>query len=347
MRAIHVWSVGFVLACLTGSALANDTYLFLTEIPIGGEGGWDILTIDSPANRLYLSHATKVVVVDLNKNAVVGEVADTPGVHAFVAVPEFQRGFSSNGKEAKSSVVDLITLKTISKIDTGQSPDAIVYEPRHREVYVFNHTGNSATVIDAKSATVSATISLGGSPEFAAVDEKAGRIYCNIEDRSEVAVIDSAKHEVVARWPIAPGEEPSGIALDAAHHRLFATCHNKMMVMLDTETGKVVANVPIGVGVDGCAFDDASQLAFASCGDGTTTIAKEETPQKLTVVQTLKTERGARTMALDPKTHRIYLPTAQFQPAPSPSPGASLARPTIVPNTLKLLVYGPSEQAKH
>jgi len=343
MRAIHVWSVGFVLACLTGSALANDTYLFLTEIPIGGEGGWDILTIDSPANRLYLSHATKVVVVDLNKNAVVGEVADTPGVHAFVAVPEFQRGFSSNGKEAKSSVVDLITLKTISKIDTGQSPDAIVYEPRHREVYVFNHTGNSATVIDAKSATVSATISLGGSPEFAAVDEKAGRIYCNIEDRSEVAVIDSAKHEVVARWPIAPGEEPSGIALDAAHHRLFATCHNKMMVMLDTETGKVVANVPIGAGVDGCAFDDASQLAFASCGDGTTTIAKEETPQKLTVVQTLKTERGARTMALDPKTPRIYLPTAQFQPAPSPSPGASPARPTIVPNTLKLLVYGPGK----
>ena len=343
MRAIHVWSVGFVLACLTGSALANDTYLFLTEIPIGGEGGWDILTIDSPANRLYLSHATKVVVVDLNKNAVVGEVADTPGVHAFVAVPEFQRGFSSNAKEAKSSVVDLITLKTISKIDTGQSPDAIVYEPRHREVYVFNHTGNSATVIDAKSATVSATISLGGSPEFAAVDEKAGRIYCNIEDRSEVAVIDSTKHEVVARWPIAPGEEPSGIALDAAHHRLFATCHNKMMVMLDTETGKVVANVPIGAGVDGCAFDDASQLAFASCGDGTTTIAKEETPQKLTVVQTLKTERGARTMALDPKTPRIYLPTAQFQPAPSPSPGASPARPTIVPNTLKLLVYGPGK----
>ena len=347
MRVMRKLMAASAPAFLCGAAAANQPYQFLTEIPIGGEGGWDILTIDSPANRLYLSHATKVVVVDLNKNAVVGEVADTPGVHAFVAVPEFQRGFSSNGKEAKSSVVDLITLKTISKIDTGQSPDAIVYEPRHREVYVFNHTGNSATVIDAKSATVSATISLGGSPEFAAVDEKAGRIYCNIEDKSEVAVIDSTKHEVVARWLIAPGEEPSGIALDAAHHRLFATCHNKMMVMLDTETGKVVANVPIGAGVDGCAFDDASQLAFASCGDGTTTIAKEETPQKLTVVQTLKTERGARTMALDPKTHRIYLPTAQFQPAPSPSPGASPARPTIVPNTLKLLVYGPSEQAKH
>jgi YVTN family beta-propeller protein len=332
---------------LGSAALADDAYKFLNEIPIGGEGGWDILTIDSPANRLYLSHATKVVVIDLNKNAVAGEIADTPGVHAFVAVPEFQRGFSSNGKEAKSSVVDLTTLKTISKIDTGQSPDAVVYEPRHREVYIFNHTGNSVTVIDAKSATVSATIPLGGSPEFAVVDEKTGRVYCNIEDKSEVAVIDSGTHEVVAHWPIAPGEEPSGIALDAAHHRLFAGCHNKMMVMLDTETGKVVAKVTIGAGVDGCAFDDASQFAFASCGDGTTTIAKEETPQKLSVVQTLKTERSARTMALDPKTHRIYLPTAQFQPAPSPSPGASPARPTILPNTLKLLVYGPSEQAKH
>jgi DNA-binding beta-propeller fold protein YncE len=178
-------------------------------------------------------------------------------------------------------------------------------------------------------------------------DSAAGRVYCNIEDKSEVAVINAAKHEVVARWPVAPGTEPSGIALDAAHHRLFATCHNKMMVMLDTETGKVVATVPIGAGVDGCAFDDATQLAFASCGEGTTTIAKEEMPDKLTVVQTLKTERGARTMTLDPKTHRIYLPSAQFQPPPSPAPGASPARPPIVPNTLKLLVYGPAESANH
>jgi len=202
-------------------------------------------------------------------------------------------------------------------------------------------------VIDAKEAKAVATIPLGGGPEFAAVDETAGRIYCNIEDKNEVAVIDTAKHEVIARWPLAPGEGPSGIALDAAHHRLFATCHNKMMVMLDTETGKVITTVPIGAGVDGCAFDETTQLAFASCGEGTTTIAKEETPEKLSVVQTLKTERGARTMALDPKTHRIYLPSAQFQPPPSPSPGASPARPTIVPNTLKLLVYGPTESAKH
>jgi YVTN family beta-propeller protein len=326
--------------------MGSGPYQFITEIPIGGEGGWDILTIDSAASRLYLSHATKVVVVDLRKNAVIGGIADTPGVHGFVAIPEIQRGFSSNGKESKSSVVDLTTLKTVSKINTGPNPDAIVYEPRHGEIYVFNHTGNSVTVINAKAATVSATIPLGGNPEFAVVDENAGRIYCNIEDKSEVAVIDVDKHEVVAHWSLAPGEEPSGIALDAKHHRLFSGCHNKMMVMLDTESGKVVGTVPIGAGVDGCAFDDATQLAFASCGDGTTTIAREEGPDKLTVIQTLNTERGARTIAIDPKTHRIYLPSAQFQPLPSPSPGMSPGRPSVVPNTLKLLVYGAAESVK-
>ncbi|MEY2555764.1 MAG: hypothetical protein QOF93_908 [Verrucomicrobiota bacterium] len=338
--------LGLIAFCEV-TVVAQEPYKFLNEIPIGGEGGWDILTIDSEAGRLYLSHATKVVVVDLDHNTLVGEIGDTLGVHAFMPVPELQRGFSSNGKESKSSVVDLTTLKTLSKIETGQNPDAIAYEPQRAEVYIFNHTGNSATVVDANQVKVTATIPLGGGPEFAVADANAGRVYSNIEDKSEVAVINAAKHEVIARWPVAPGTEPSGIALDAVHHRLFATCHNKMMVMLDTETGKVVATVPIGTGVDGCAFDETTQLAFASCGEGTTTIAKEETPDKLTVVQTLKTERGARTIALDPKTHRIYLPSAQFQPPPSPSPGASPARPTIVPNTLKLLIYGPTEATKH
>jgi YVTN family beta-propeller protein len=342
--SIPRWIAGCWLGLVGWAAMGNGPYQFVTEIPIGGEGGWDILTIDSAASRLYLSHATKVVVVDLTKNAVVGEISDTPGVHAFVAVPELQRGFSSNGKESKSSVVDLTTLKTTSKIDTGQNPDAIVYEPRHGEIYVFNHGGNSVTVINSKNC-VSATIPLGGNPEFAVVDEAAGRVYCNIEDKSEVAVVDADKHEVVAHWSLAPGEGPSGIALDARHHRLFSGFHNKMMVMLDTESGKVIDTVPIGAGVDGCAFDDATHLAFASCGDGAATIASEETPDKLTVLQTLKTERGARTMALDPKTHRLYLPSAQFQLPPSP--GTAPGRPSVVPNTLKLLVYGPAESARH
>lgn len=334
------------LAFVYAMSAAEGPYKFLTEIPIGGEGGWDILTVDSPAHRLYLSHATKVVVVDLTKNAVAGEITDTPGVHGFAVAPEVQRGFSTNGKESKVSVVDLKTLSTISKVDSGENPDALVYEPRRGEVYVFNHTGKSATVIDAKTATVVSTIPLGGSPEFAVVDSAGGHVYCNLEDKNEVVVVDAARHETVARWPLAPGEEPTGIAFDAAHHRLFVTCHNKMMAMLDTQTGKVIGTVPIGAGADGCAFDDAMQLAFAPCGEGTTTIAKEETPEKLVVVQTLKTEPRARTMALDPQTHRIYLPSAQFQPPPSPSPGASPARPTIVPNTLKLLVYEPVESPK-
>ena len=340
---------------------ASEPYQFLNEIKVGGEGGWDIVTIDNESRCLYLSHSTKVDVVNLENNTLLNTaITDTPGVHEFLPIHEFLRGFSSNGRESKASVVDLTTLRTISKLDTGEGPDEMAYDSLRGEVYVFNHKGDSVTVIGARTASVTTTIPLGGSPEFAVADSLAHRVYCNLQDKSEVAVIDTTKHEVIARWPLAPGQEPSGIAFDLAHHRLFSTCHNKTMVMLDTESGKVVASVPIGAGTDGCAFDDAMQLAFASCGDGTTTIAKEEAPDKLTVVQTLKTERGARTMALDPKTHRIYLPTAQFQAQPpatpkldaspartgSPSTGASPARPTIVPNTLKLLVYGPTDGAK-
>ncbi|MDB6147868.1 MAG: beta-propeller repeat-containing protein [Spartobacteria bacterium] len=341
MRFYLILILACALSLSCARAATEGPYKFEREIPIGGEGGWDILCVDSAAQRLYLSHATKVVVVDLEKNAVAGEIIDTPGVHGFVVAPELGRGFSSNGKEAKVSVVDLKTLKTISKVATGEGPDALAYDSGKGEVYVFNHKGNSATVIEAKSAQVVATIALGGSPEFGASDPAASRVYCNLEDKNEVVVIDTAKHEVTQRWPLTPGEEPTGIAFDAAHHRLFVACHNKLLVMLDTETGKVVGPVPIGAGVDGCAFDDAMQLAYASCGEGTTTIAKEETPQKLTIVQVLPTERGARTIALDPRTHRIYLPSAQFQSPPPASPGASPTRPTIVPNTLKLLVYGP------
>src|SRR5437763_13568017 len=182
MRVMRKLMAASAPAFLCGAAAANQPYQFLTEIPIGGEGGWDILTIDAAARRLYLSHATKVVVVDLEKNAVVGEIEDTSGVHGFLAVPEVGRGFSSNGKENTASVVDLKTLRTISKIDTGESPDALVYDSKHGEVYIFNHRGNSVSVIDAKTPKVTATISLGGGPEFAAVDPKDDRVYVNIED---------------------------------------------------------------------------------------------------------------------------------------------------------------------
>jgi YVTN family beta-propeller protein len=342
MCRITIWLISLLFALSGIKLAAEDVYKALQEIPVGGEGGWDILTVDPTARRLYLSHATKIVVIDIHANKIVGEIGDTPGVHEFLAVPELKRGFSSNGKENKSSVIDLDTLSTIGKIDTGESPDAMAYDRARHAVYVFNHRGNSATVIDAVIAKPIATISLDGHPEFAVADDTAGRIYCNIEDKNEVAVIDTAKHQVIANWPIAPGEEPTGIALDTAHHRLFATC-KKLMVMLDTESGKAVATLPIGNGADGCAFDDVTQLVFASCGEGVTIIAKVDGQNRLALVQTLNTQRGARTIALDPKTHRIFLPTAQFEPVPSPSPGASPVRPLIVPNTQKLMVYGPTK----
>ena len=328
-----------VMAAICTCAAAEPPYKPVGEIPIGGEGGWDILTIDSAARRLYQSHATKVVVVDIDQNKVVGEIADTPGVHSFFPVPELQRGFSSNGKENKAAVVDLKTLSISTKLDTGASPDAMAYNSARSELYVFNHTGNSVTVIDVKEPKVITTIALDGSPEFAVADERAGRIYCNIEDKSEVAVIDGMKHRVIGYWPVRPGEEPTGIALDAEHHRLFSACQ-KLLVMLDTESGKVVATLSTGAGADGCAFDDSSGLIFVPCGEGITTIAHADAPDRLSLVDNLKTERGARTIALDPKTHRIYLPTAQFEPPPSPS--SSPTRPKIMPNTMKLLVYGPT-----
>ena len=330
-----------MLALASGTLLGADApYRFIKEIPIGGDGGWDYLSVDESARRLYVSHSTKVVVIDLNKDEVAGEIVDTPGVHGLAIAPDLPRGFTSNGREAKAGIVDLATLKTLEKVDTGDNPDAILYEPGTQHVYTFNGAGKSATVIDAKSGKVLATIPLSGKPEFAAADPAAGRVYCNIEDKNELVAIDAREHRVANTWPIEPGEEATGLAIDLAHHRLFIGCHNGKMLMMDSTNGNVVALVPIGEGVDATAFDPQTRLAFASCGDGTVTIAREETPESLVVVQTLATARGARTMALDPKTHRIYLGAAQFEPAPEPTPGAPRQRPKITPGTFKILVYG-------
>jgi len=320
---------------------ADGPYHFLKEIPVGGDGGWDYLSIDEAARRLYVSHATKVVVIDIDKNEVVGEIADTPGVHGIAVAPNLGRGFVSNGREAKASIVDLKTLKTLSKVDTGENPDAILFEPEHQEVYAFNGRGQSATVFAAATGKVIATIALAGKPEFAIADPKAGRVYNNLEDKSEVVAIDTKTHEVVNRWPIAPGAEASGMAFDAAHHRLFLGCGNKLMVMMDSESGKVVATVPIGDRVDANAFDLATQLAFSSNGEGNVTIAHEDSPDKLTVVQTLPTARGAKTMALDPKTHRIFLGAAKYEA----STDTSQKRPKMVAGSFKILVYGMEKTA--
>jgi DNA-binding beta-propeller fold protein YncE len=327
-----------LLLLVTADCPAQGTYHFLKEIPIGGEGGWDYLTVDPGGRRLYISHSTKVVVVDIDKDSVVGEIPDTPGIHGVAVAADLDRAFTSNGQENKSSMVDLKTLQTLSKIETGKNPDGMLYEPGQHEVYMFNGRGESATVIDAKSGKVVATVPLEGKPEFGTADPEAGRVYDNLEDKSELVAIDTKTHQVVNRWPIAPGEEASGMAIDTVHHRLFLGCGNKKMVMVDSTNGKVVAEVPIGQGVDANAFDPGTQLAFASCGDGTVTIAHEDSPEKLTVVQTLKTEPRARTMTLDSKTHRIYLASAKFE-APAPD-GGQRQRPRVVPGSFKILVYG-------
>ena len=310
-----------------------ETYHLLKEIPIGGEGGWDYVSIDEASRRLFVSHATKVVVVDLDTDKVVGEIADTPGVHGIALAPRLGRCFVSNGKENKVGIVDLKTLQTLSKVDTGENPDAILFEPVQNEVYAFNGRGKSATVVEAKTGRVVATIPLPGKPEFATTDAQAGRVYCNIEDKSVVVAIDIKTHSVVNTWPIAPGESASGMAIDTAHHRLFLGCDNKLMVMMDSASGKVLASVPIGRHVDANAFDPATQLAFSSNGEGNVTIAREDPPDKLTVVQTLTTAPNARTIALDPKSHRIYLPTAKTEPVAG-------GRPKVVPETFKIMVFG-------
>ena len=318
----------------TGTALGADSYKFVKEIPINGAGGWDYLSIDAKARRLYVTHADEIVIVDLNNETVAGEIAGTTGVHGFAIAPELGRGFSSDGRENKVSIVDLKTNRTITKVETGEVPDAILYEPNQAEVYAFNGRGQSATVIEATSGKVVATIPLGGKPEFA--QAQGDRVFCNIQDKNEVAVIDTKTHSVIARWPPGAGEEPTGMAIDPAHHRLFVGCRNKLLLMIDNITGNVIASAPIGNGVDACAFDDANQLVFASCGDGTTTIAKVD-GDKLEVVQTLATELGARTMALDPVSHRIYLATAKLDESAKDERG----RPKIIDGTFHILVYGP------
>lgn len=332
---------------VSGYAYAADKtpeYKLLGEIPVGGDTGWDYLSVDAGARRLYVTHGTHIVVIDLDAQKVVGDIADTPRVHGFAVAHELGRGFSSNGNEAKVSIVDLKSLATLSKVPTGENPDAIVFEPARKEVYAFNGKGHSATVIAASSGDVVTTIELPGKPEFAAVDPAAGRVYVNIEDKNAILAIDTGTHQVVSTWPIAPGESASGMALDAANHRLFIGCDNKLMLMVDSTNGKVVSSVPIEDGVDANAFDAQLHLAFSSNGEGgTLTIAHEDSPQKLTVVQSVKTQMTARTMALDPNTHRVYLAAATLAPAPKPEPGAARHRPATVPGSFKILVYGPAQ----
>ena len=339
----------FAARIISGAALvtlgacgAEAGYRLEKELPIAGEGGWDYLSVDAAARRLYVTHASAIVVIDLEKNVVVGMITNTPGVHGFALTPELRRGFASNGRGNTVSIVDLESLQTLAKVPVGENPDAILYEPGRREVYCFNGRGNSITILDAVSNAVVATVALPGKPEFAAADTALGRVYCNIEDQNEVIAIDTQTHQIAAVWSAAPGEEPAGMAIDPARHRLFLGCHNRLTILMSATNGAILATAPIGEGVDANVFDPASRLAFSSCGDGTVAIVREEEDGRLTPVQTLATERSARTMALDPQTHRIYLASAKFEPAPATPANAPRARPKMITGSMKILVYVPA-----
>jgi hypothetical protein len=338
MAQIKVWSLGIVLAAL--SLPAPAAYHLVKEIPVAGDTGWDYLSIDPDARRLYVTHGTHIVVVNLDTDSVAGDIADTPGVHGFAIAHILGKGFSSNGAESKVSIVDLKSLATQTKVATAEGPDAIIYEPARQEVYAYDGKAHAATIISATSGAVVATLPLPGKPEFSAADPEAGRVFVNIEDKDEVVAIDTRTHRIASTWPIAPGQSASGMAIDTAHHRLFLGCENHLMLMMDSDTGKIVASVPIGSGVDANAFDAGTQLAFSSNGEGNVTIAHEDSPSKLSVVQTLQTQPSARTMALDPVTHRIYLSAATFQPEPDPKPAQRHRRATV-PGSFKVLVYAP------
>jgi DNA-binding beta-propeller fold protein YncE len=334
-------SAAFVFLALGGTiagAAEGPGYRVVRKLEIGGDGGWDYLAVDSGARRLYVTRSTRVIVLDADSGSVVGEIPETAGVHGVAIAPELGRGFTSNGRSSTITIFDLKSLKPLGEIkSTGENPDAILYDPASHRVFAFNGRGASATAIEAATGQIAGTVALEGRPEFAAADGN-GRVYVNLEDKSMVAVIDARKLAVVKRWPLAPCEEPSGMAIDREHKRIFVGCANKQMAVLDAESGRVAATVPIGQGVDANGYDPATGLAFSSNGDGTLTVVHEDSPDKYSVAQTVATQTGARTMALDEKTHNIFLATAQFGPPPSPTAERPHPRPSIVPGSFVILV---------
>jgi DNA-binding beta-propeller fold protein YncE len=322
------------------SALLNagpSGYHVAKKIVLGGEGGWDYLTVDSKARRVYISRGTHVMVLDADTGAVVGDIPNTNGVHGIAIAPDFAKGFISDGRDATVTIFDIKTLKVLGTAPTGKNPDAIIYDPASKRVFAFNGSSKDATAIDAKTGTVAGTIPLGGTPEFAVADEK-GHVFVNIEDKSEIVQFDSNKLTVENRWSIAPGEEPSGLAIDREHGRLFSVCSNKLMVVLNVNNGKVVTTLPIGAGPDAAGFDPETDLAFSSNGDGTLTIVHEDSPDKYSAIENVTTLRRARTMALDAKTHQVYTVSAEFGTTPAPTADQPRPRPPMLPGTFTLMI---------
>jgi DNA-binding beta-propeller fold protein YncE len=322
------------------ATLGPSGYHLLKKITLGGDGGWDYITFDSPTRRLFISRQTKVIVLDVDSEKVVGEIPNTEGVHGVALAPEFNRGFTSNGRAGTVTIFDMKTLAVIGSAPAGTNPDAIVYDPASKRVFAMNGRSSNSTAIDAATGKVVGTIALNGKPEFAVADG-AGHVYVNMEDKNELWQIDSQKLTATTHWPLAPCQEPSGLAMDTEHHRLFAGCDNKMIAVVNADTGKVVATPPIGDGVDANGFDPGTGYVFSSNGEsGTLTVIHEDTPDKYTVVENVPTQKSARTMALDLKTHEVYLVAAQFGPRPAPTPETPRPRPPLLPDSFVVLVCG-------
>ena len=315
-------------------APGTSGYHVIKTIPLAGEGGWDYVYVDSDARRVYISRGTHVVVLDADSFAVVGDIPDTQGVHGIAVASELGRGFTSNGRGNDVTIFDLKTLKPIGAVKTDANPDAIIYEAVSKRVFTFNGRGKNATAINPADGTVAGTIPLGGKPEFAVADGK-GTIYVNDEDASELHHLDAQNLKELHRWPLAPCKSPSGLAMDLSTRRLFSVCDEKVMAVVNADTGKVVATPAICDGPDASGFDPSTGYVFASCGDGNLTIIHEDSPDKYTVVENVPTKKSARTMGLDLKTHNIFLPAANLDP---PAPGER--RGKIKPGSFVIVVVG-------
>ena len=334
-------AVAALAAAATAAQAQATNYHVAAKVKLGREGGWDYLIVDTAGHRVFMSRGMHTLVVDAKTDSVVGDIQDTPGVHGIAFAYDLGRGYTSNGRDSSITVFDLKTLEPVARVHTtGVNPDAIVYDDFSHRVFAFNGRSGDATAIDATTNTVAGTVPLGGKPEFAVVDGK-GSLWVNIEDKSEIARLDTKTLAVKSRFALAPCEEPSGLAMDRASRRLFTVCSNKMMAIVDADGGKVVTTVPTGDGTDAAGFDPATKLAFASNGEGTLTVVHEDTPNTAHVVQSVTTQRGARTMALDPQTHIVYEVTADFGPPPAPTADRPRPRPPMIPDSFTLLVIQP------
>ena len=331
MKKPTIFAIALLSVCfVSAKAVSAGSYRIVNKISLEGNDKWDYLFSDDSSSRLYVSHGTQVQVVDETTGKVTGRISGLNGVHGIAIAPELKKGFISTKNDNSVTIFDTNTFDVIKKVEmTGTSPDAIIYDNFSQKVFVFNGHSNNATVLDAATNEVLATIQLAGNPEFSQTDGN-GKIFVNLEDASSIAVINATTYEVESVWPLAPGTEPTGLALDNNTHRLFSACSNKLMIVTDAETGKVIANLPIGEKADGEGFDPESKCAFSSNGDATMTVVKEDENDQYSVVANVPTQKGARTIAVNKKTHHIYLPAADFEEATAGQKGGKMIPDTMV-----------------